>query len=653
MTARSPSRYFARHAFSVLTLAVPIALAACGRMSDVVAPRQPADNVTSAELRPSAVTATSSQTVVTFEDLPDPFSLHLMWPHVSLHGITFASTSRITHYDNEVYGHPHSGLVFVFNGEGSDNEAIAFETPVVFDGAWVGSPHDLGGEGNKEFWFEGYLNETKVGESSHTALIAGAPMQYVAPGFPGPVDKVVMRRNYGWWVMDDITYSEVVVNQPPVAAIGGNAGGPPADHYEGTEGTAITLDASGSSDPEGGTLGYDWDLDNDGQYDDATGVSVAHAFADNGAFTIGLRVTDSSGLASTDSTSVMVGNVAPSASFGNDGPVEEGSAFVLSLTEIADPSSADVAAGFEFAFDCGSGYGAFSTASTLSCATTDNGTLAVQGKVRDKDGGATEYSASAMVTNAPPSLGPITITGDPTPVGTLITASASFTDPGSADTHTGDVRWNSGDSFGPAAPGVSQPTKDIVATSAALPAGVYTVMLRVTDDDGGSDTRTAESYVVVYDPSGRFVTGGGWFNSPASACASILCPTFSGAGRVTFGFVSNQDKSGSAARGESEFNFRAGGMRFKSSAYESLQVAGSHAQYRGAGTVNDVGGYSFLITLTDGQSPGGGGVDKIRLKIWNADGVVYDNQRNASGSSLPDDLERGTPLGGGSVVVHN
>lgn len=477
-------------------------------------------------------------------------------------------------------------------------------------------------------------------------------MQFVSPAFGGPVNEVVMRRTYGWWVMDDISYAEVV-NQAPVAAIGGDAGGPPADHYEATEGTPVTLDASGSSDPEGGTVTYAWDLDNDGQYDDAAGVTVGYAFPDNGTFTIGLRVADSAGLASTATTDVIVKNATPVAVFANSSPVAEGSALVLSLTDVADPSIVDVAAGFEFAFDCGSGYAPFSAGSTISCPTSDNGLLAVSGIVRDKDGGETKYSASVTVSNVPPSLGPIAVTGDPTVLGTLITASASFTDPGSADTHAGEVKWNVGDSFGAAIPGVTQATKDVIATSAALPAGVYTVTLRVTDDDGGSDTRTAEDYVVVYDPAGRFVTGGGWFTSPPGACVQALCATFSGAGKVTFGFVSNQIKSGAPASGQSEFDFRAGGMTFKSTAYESLQVAGSHAQYRGTGTVNRVGGYSFLITLTDGQTPGGGGTDKIRLKIWNVDGVVYDNQRSASGASLPDDLERGTPLGGGSIVVHN
>ena len=654
MQARSPFHSFTRFPLSrsvtLVALLVPLA---CGQMSDVVAPRLPQISEGQSIRKPLAITIAATTTVVTFEDLDDPYSLHVMWPHNPWYGITFDPAGSISHWDNIYYGHPHSGSIFLFNGLGSDNESMTFAKPVTFNGAWVGSPHDVDGDGNKEFWFEGFLGGVKVGESSHTALVAEEPMKYLAADFPGAVDKVVMRRNYGWWVMDDISYTEIVVNLPPVAVIGGNAGGPPPDHYEGFEGSSVMLDASASSDPEGGSLTYAWDLDNDGQYDDATGATVLHAFADNGTYTIGVQVTDSAGLASTSATTVTVTNVAPSASFGNDGPVNEGTDFELSLTGASDASLADEAAGFEFAFDCGGGYGAYSSVSTASCPTNDNGSPTVKGKLRDKDGGETEYSATVTVNNVAPSLGPITVSGDPVATGTLVTASASFSDPGSADTHFGEVQWDAADVFVSATPGVDQPTKGLVATSAALPAGVYTVTLKVTDDDGGYDTRTAPTYVVVYDPSGRFVTGGGWFISPASACAPVLCTTFTGAGKASFGFVSSQLKSRDVPSGEIEFDFQAGGLNFKSTSYESLQVAGSHAQFRGAGTVNGVGGYSFQITATDGQATGGGGADKLRVKIWNSDGVVYDNQRNASGAPMPDDLERGTIIGGGSIVIHN
>ncbi len=42
-------------------------------------------------------------------------------------------------------------------------------------------------------------------------------------------------------------------------------------------------------------------------------------------------------------------------------------------------------------------------------------------------------------------------------------------------------------------------------------AGVYTISLNVTDDDSGWDTSVFE-YIVVYDPSAGFVTGGGWIH---------------------------------------------------------------------------------------------------------------------------------------------
>jgi streptogramin lyase len=92
-------------------------------------------------------------------------------------------------------------------------------------------------------------------------------------------------------------------NFPPVA----DADGP----YETVEGTPVTLDASGSWDLDGSIILYEWDLDNDGEYDDATGVLVDALFGDDGTFTVGLRVTDDCGATDTDTAQVVVHNVAP------------------------------------------------------------------------------------------------------------------------------------------------------------------------------------------------------------------------------------------------------------------------------------------------------------------------------------------------------
>ena len=66
-------------------------------------------------------------------------------------------------------------------------------------------------------------------------------------------------------------------------------------------------------------------------------------------------------------------------------------------------------------------------------------------------------------------------------------------------------------------------------------AGVYRVSVTVTDKDGGSDSAFYE-YVVVYDPSAGFVTGGGWIVSPAGAYAADAALTVEN-GEVDFDHV--------------------------------------------------------------------------------------------------------------------
>jgi hypothetical protein len=112
---------------------------------------------------------------------------------------------------------------------------------------------------------------------------------------------------------------------------------------------------------------------------------------------VNVQVTAPDGSTAIATTTVIVRNVAPSASFAAPASVLAPNGFTLSLTAPSDPSAADTAAGFQYAFDCGSGYGAFSSASTAVCATTDTGSLAVKGQIRDKDGGVSEYTATVSV----------------------------------------------------------------------------------------------------------------------------------------------------------------------------------------------------------------------------------------------------------------
>jgi len=152
--------------------------------------------------------------------------------------------------------------------------------------------------------------------------------------------------------------------------------------------------------------------------------------------------------------------------------------------------------------------------------------------------------------------------------------------------------------------------------------------------------------VVVYDPSAGFVTGGGWVDSPAGAYVADL--TLSG--KANFGFVSKYQKGANTPTGETEFQLHFATFNFKSTLYQWLVVSGAKAQYKGDGTINGAGTYSFLLTVTDGQLTGGGGVDKFRIKIWDkaTGAVVYDNVPTAL-----DDIDSANPqiIGGGSIVI--
>ncbi|HEX2738942.1 MAG TPA: PQQ-dependent sugar dehydrogenase [Rubrobacter sp.] len=97
-------------------------------------------------------------------------------------------------------------------------------------------------------------------------------------------------------------------NEPPVADA-------TASPTNGAVPLTVSFDGRGSSDPDGDTLTYAWDLDGDGAYDDSTSSQPVHTYNSAGDYQVGLRVTDGGGAFDTldQPLTISAGNTPPTA----------------------------------------------------------------------------------------------------------------------------------------------------------------------------------------------------------------------------------------------------------------------------------------------------------------------------------------------------
>ncbi|GAA4315328.1 hypothetical protein GCM10023115_27040 [Pontixanthobacter gangjinensis] len=181
--------------------------------------------------------------------------------------------------------------------------------------------------------------------------------------------------------------------------------------------------------------------------------------------------------------------------------------------------------------------------------------------------------------------------------------------------------------------------------------GVYSVLL-VISDACGNESLQLYDYLVIYDPSGGFVTGGGWITSKPGDYTINPSAT----GKANFGFNAKY-KTGknnmTEVDGNTNFQFKEGDFHFKSFKHDdmSLVISGNKkATYRGSGTVNGSGDHKFMVTVIDGHATGGDGIDRFRIKVWSSgssSSVIYDNE-----GTMAENADATTEIGGGSIVIH-
>jgi hypothetical protein len=241
-------------------------------------------------------------------------------------------------------------------------------------------------------------------------------------------------------------------------------------------------------------------------------------------------------------------------------------------------------------------------------------------------------------------LEPLVVTGpaDPESVGATVVLGVYVPDPELADT----VSWHWGDGT---STDVAVTADAVVASHAYSEAGVYTVTAQLLRTSGGEAVETGSAeflYVVVYDPNAGFVTGSGLFDSPAGAFG--MDPSLTG--KAQFGFISRYRKGAGSPSGNTEFQFQAGELRFRSASYDWLVIAGARARFKGVGTVNGEGAFGFMLIALDAGLTPSTDVDLFRIKIWNTeadDAVIYDNGLGAAANEDP-----ATAITAGSIVIH-
>jgi hypothetical protein len=276
----------------------------------------------------------------------------------------------------------------------------------------------------------------------------------------------------------------------------------PADQAA-EEGAATSVELGSFSDPGPDSpwaVDVDWgDASTHTTFDATSTGSLgtrSHTYADGPATrTVTVKVTDKNGASGSKTFTVAVANVAPTADLGNNGPKSEGSPVTVSFTNEADPSSGDLAAGFHYGFACTAStalpatYAAAGTNTSKSCTFLDNGTYVVKGRIFDRDDGYRSYETSVTVTNVAPAI--TSFTGTNSLAGPLAFAPSTFktdfTDPGTQDTWSAGFAWSSGlPSSQTVAPFTSGQTVEHTFTAGCN----RTATVKVTDDDGGSDTKS-------------------------------------------------------------------------------------------------------------------------------------------------------------------
>jgi len=150
----------------------------------------------------------------------------------------------------------------------------------------------------------------------------------------------------------------------------------------------------------------------------------------------------------------------------------------------------------------------------------------------------------------------------------------------------------------------------VATTTEELPVGLYKIIATI-DSDYYTAPPSEEAILAVYDPSGSFVTGGGWFIPEGSTA------------KVNFGFKVKYKKDGTL-NGNLEIIDHSSGTNYKANDFTFLVISANKAYFSGNLEVDGEGLYSFTAVMEDNGSPGKDN-DRFSIDIlMDGEHIVFD-----------------------------
>ncbi len=270
-----------------------------------------------------------------------------------------------------------------------------------------------------------------------------------------------------------------------------------ADPQSGEAPLEVEFDAAASADPDGKITAYDWDLDEDGEYDDAEGIKATHTFDKIGIYTVSLRITNSLGDYEESEKEIKVVKAEEPTALITI--LEEPENFIKGVNYVFKADESTSPNGSIDAYEWDFGDGKIKTTKTVSHSFDNEGTYEITLKVtdeEDKEGEITKTITVGLPQGVPKAK--ITTTPQVSESDTVLTGNAPFTvtfdGSGSTDSDDNIVEYSwdfdgdgKDDDYGE------------TATYVYKDEGTFSAMLTVEDSDGNTGTA---KYSVKVEPKG-------------------------------------------------------------------------------------------------------------------------------------------------------